>query len=81
MKKCALCGKKFNNNEAEFGLSCLKRLCTSIDIEDIKRYKDEKKLNKKVCKILGKGNLPNIQSKLLTNRYCTLKLLEEVDLK
>ena len=81
MKKCALCGKKFKNDDAEFGLSCLKRICSSINIEDIKGYKDEKKLNRKVCKVLGKGNLPSIQSKLLTNRYCTLKLLEEVNLK
>ena len=81
MKKCALCGKSFNNDEAEYGLSWLKRLCSSMDIEDIKGYNGEKKLNKKVCKVLGKGNLPNKQSKLLTNRYCTLKLLEEVDLK
>ena len=81
MNKCALCGKKFKNDEAEYGLSCLKRICSSMDIEDIKGYKDEKKLNKKVCKVLGKGSLPNEQSKLLTNRYCTLKLLEEVDLK
>ena len=52
-----------------------------MDLDDIKGYNGEKKLNKKVCKILGKGSLPNKQSKLLTNRYCTLKLLEEVDLK
>ena len=81
MNKCALCGKKFKNDEAEYGLSCLKRICSSIDREDVKGYRDEKKLNKKVCKELGKGNLPNEQSKLLTNRYYTLKLLEEVDLK
>ena len=50
MKKCALCGKSFNNDEAEYGLSCLKRLCTSMDIEDIKGYNEEKKLNKKFVK-------------------------------
>lgn len=81
MNKCSLCGKRFDNNESEYGLSCLKRLCLSMEIEDIKDYKDEKKLNIKVCKVLGKGKLPNDQSKLLTNRYCTLKLLEEVELK
>ena len=42
MNKCALCGKKFKNDDAEFGLSCLKRICSSMDIEDIKGYKDEK---------------------------------------
>lgn len=47
MNKCALCGKKYKNNDAEFGLSCLKRICYYVDIEDIKEYKDEKKLNKK----------------------------------
>ena len=81
MKTCALCGKKFNSDESEYGLSCLKRLCSSVNLDDIKGYNGEKKLNKKVCKILGKENLPAKQSKLLTNRYCTLKLLEEVDLK
>ena len=40
-----------------------------------------RKINKKICKILNKGNLPSEQSKLLTNRYCTLKLLEDVNLK
>lgn len=81
MNKCALCGKKYKNDDAEFGLSCLKKLCCFVDIEDIKEYKDEKKLNKKICKMLNKGNLPSEQSKLLTNRYCTLKLLEDVNLK
>lgn len=81
MKKCALCGKRFDNNEAEYGLSCLKRLCLTMNIDDVKQYNDEKKLNKKVCKVLGKGSLPDNQSKFLTNRYCTLKLLEEVELK
>ena len=45
MKKCALCGKRFDSNEAEYGLSCLKRLCLTLNIDDVKQYNDEKKLS------------------------------------
>ncbi len=80
MNKCALCGKKIDNTEEKFGLNCLKRLCYSLDIKDIKNYKDEKKLNKKIQKVCNKEGLSREQANLLTNRYLTLKLLNEVNL-
>lgn len=80
MSKCALCGKSFKSNKSEFGLSCLKELCLSVGIDDVKNYSSEKILNKVVCKRLGKDNLSLEQNKILTDRYYCLKLLEDVKL-
>lgn len=80
MSKCALCGKSFKSNKSEFGLSCLKELCLSVGIDDVKNYSSEKILNKVVCKRLGKDNLSLEQNKMLTDRYYCLKLLEDVKL-
>jgi len=80
MSKCALCGKSFKSNKSEFGLSCLKELCLSVGIDDVKNYSSEKKLNKVVCKRLGKDNLSLEQNKMLIDRYYCLKLLEDVKL-
>ena len=46
-----------------------------------KKFKSREKLNKDVMKICNKNNLPTKQQALLTNRYLTLKLLEQVNLK
>lgn len=80
MKKCSLCGRKMNSSNGEFGLNCLKKVCNMLDIKDIKKLNGEKVLNKQVQKILNKNKLPNTQQKMLTNRYLTLKILEQIDM-
>lgn len=81
MNKCSLCGRSVANDNSEFGLSCLKRVGLFVNMKDIKNYSDEKLVNKKICRELGKEYLPEVKSKLLTDRFCTLKLLEQVDIK
>lgn len=81
MNRCSLCGRKMIMSNGEFGLSCLKKSGELLNLKNIKNLKDEKTLNKEVTKILNKGKLPNKQQTLLTNRYLTLKLLEQVDMK
>ena len=80
MGKCSLCEKKIKNDKASFGLNCLKEVCLSIGIEDIKNLNGEKLLNKEIQMICNKENLSKEQSNLLTNRYLTLKLLDEIKL-
>ena len=80
MNRCSLCGRRMLISNGEFGLSCLKKSGDLLSLEGIKNLKGEKTLNKEVVKILNKGKLPNKQQKLLTNRYLTLKLLEQVDM-
>lgn len=81
MNRCSLCGRKMIMSNGEFGLNCLKKSGELLNLKNIKNLKDEKTLNKEVTKILNKGKLPNKQQTLLTNRYLTLKLLEQVDMK
>lgn len=80
MNRCSLCGRRMLISNGEFGLSCLKKSGDLLNLDGIKNLKGEKTLNKEVVKILNKGKLPNKQQKLLTNRYLTLKLLEQVDM-
>ena len=81
MNKCSLCNKKISSDNASFGLNCLKKVCSSVGIEDIKNLKGEKLLNKEIQKICKKQGLNNEISKLLTDRYLTLQLLNEVKLE
>lgn len=80
MSRCILCGKKINHKGNNFGLNCLKRSCNFIGINNVKNLKDEKKLQDKIEKLCGKSKLSNINKEYLTERYLTLKLLEEVHL-
>ncbi len=80
MKRCTLCGRELSNTKYTFGLGCLKKMCCSINISDVKNLKGEELLNKKILKLCNKKNLPTAQRQILTNRYLTLNLLNEVPL-
>ena len=80
MNKCSLCGRKMNSANNHFGLNCLKKSCKLLNIKNVKNLKGEKTLNKKVMNTLNKNKLPTKQQSLLTNRYITLKLLEQVNM-
>lgn len=81
MNRCVLCGRKMNDVNHVFGLSCLKRLCLSMNIMGVKNLKDETLLNNQVRKICDKKRLPQEQTRMLTNRYLTLNLLNEVQIE
>ena len=80
MNRCILCGRKMNNVNHVFGLNCLKRLYLSMNIMGVKNLKDETLLNNQIRKICDKKRLPQEQTRMLTNRYLTLKLLNEVQI-
>lgn len=81
MNKCSLCGRKMTSiGNNHFGLSCLKKSCKLLNIKNVKKQRNEKSLNQKVMQILNKKTLPERQQALLTNRYLTLRLLDEVDM-
>ena len=75
MNRCALCGRKISNGEFNFGLGCLKQ------IKNVKNLKGEYLLNNKIQRVCNRKKLPKLQSQMLTDRYLTLTLLNEVPLK
>ena len=81
MQRCALCGRKISDDDFNFGLSCLKRLCTQMQITDVTSVNDEKVLNKKIMHLCNKKGLTNIQKNMLTNRYLTLQMLNKLPLE
>ena len=78
MNKCALCGRKISNREYNFGLGCLKKMCNSVGLYNVKNMQGEDLLNKRVSKLCNKRALSKKQKQLLTDRYLTLNLLNEV---
>lgn len=80
MKRCILCGRKISDEKYNFGLGCLKKSCQCVGIENAKNLKFENKLNNKICKINGKVLLNKQQKQLLTDRYLTYHMLEQVDI-
>ena len=81
MDKCILCGRKISNTKYSFGLGCLKRTCLLMNIDGIKNLNGETELNRKIMFLCNKKRLPQTQRKMLTNRYLTLKILNEVPLE
>ena len=81
MNRCALCGRKISNREFNFGLGCLKKSCTSLQIKNVKNLKGEYVLNSKIQRICNCKKLPTLQSRMLTDGYLALTLLNEVPLK
>ena len=51
MNRCALCGRKINNREFNFGLGCLKKACTFLQIKNVKNLKGEYLLNNKIQRL------------------------------
>lgn len=80
MKRCALCGRKISNTRYTYGLGCLKKMCNSVNVLNVKNLKGETLLNRKILKLCNKKTLPIAQRQLLTDRYLTLNLLNEVPL-
>lgn len=78
MSKCILCGKKINESNHYLGLNCLKKMCQSIGIFNVKNMKGESLLNEKISTLCNKKGLSKKQKELLTDRYLTLKQLNEV---
>ena len=78
MNKCVLCWRKWSNSQHNFGLGCLKRACNSVGVENVKNLKAEDLLNKRVLELTDKKSLLKSQRQLLTDRYLTLQLLNEV---
>ena len=81
MERCMLCGRKISNTKYNFGIGCLKKTCLSMHIDDIKNLNGEAELNRKIMYLCNKKRLPKAQSSMLTNRYLTLKILNEVPLE
>lgn len=81
MNRCDLCGKPIIDNKYCYGLSCLKKVCSFVEIRKVKNLKKENTLNNKIEKITKKENLNKSQKRLLTNRYLTYKMLKEVDIE
>ena len=52
-----------------------------MNIVGIKSLKDERILNNQVRQLCYKKRLPKEQSRMLTNRFLTLKLLNEVQIE
>lgn len=55
-------------------------MCYETGLHDIKNLNGESLLNKKILALCNKKRLPKIQSQMLTNRYLTLNLLNDVPL-
>lgn len=81
MERCMLCGRKISDTRYNFGIGCLKKTCLSMHIDDIKNLNGEAELNRKILFLCNKKRLPKAQSSMLTNRYLTLKILNEVPLE
>ena len=81
MNRCALCGRKISNGEFNLGLGCLKKAYNSMQIKNVKNLKGEYLLNNKIQRVCNRKKLPKLQSQMLTDRYLTLTLLNEVPLK
>lgn len=81
MKKCMLCGRKISDTRYNFGIGCLKKTCLSMHIDGIKNLNGEEELNRKIIFLCDKKRLSKTQSSMLTNRYLTLKILDEVPLE
>ena len=56
-------------------------MCYETGLHDIKNLNGESLLNKKILALCNKKRLPKNQSQMLTNRYLTLNLLNEVPLE
>ena len=81
MERCILCGRKISNTQYNFGIGCLKKMCLSMEMDGIKSLSGQTELDRNIMKLCNKPRLPRPQSDMLTDRYLTLKLLNEVPLE
>ena len=54
MKRCALCGRKISNTRHTYVLGCLKKMCNSVNVHNVKNLKGESLLNRKILKLCNK---------------------------
>ena len=78
MKKCTLCGRKISNTQYNFGLGCLKKMCASVGLYNVRNMQGEDLLDKRILNLCKKRTLSKKQKQLLTDRYLTLNLLNEI---
>lgn len=81
MDRCILCGRKISNTKYNFGIGCLKKVCLSMEMDGIKSLSGQTELDRNIMKLCNKPRLPRPQSDMLTDRYLTLKILNEVPLE
>ncbi len=81
MERCILCGRKISNTRYNFGLGCLKKMCNRVNIYNAKNLKAENLLDRKISRLCNKRTLPKAQRQLLTDRYLTFNLLNEVQVE
>ncbi len=79
-EKMCFMWRKISNTRYTYGLGCLKKMCNSVNVHNVKNLKGETLLNRKILKLCNKKTLPIAQRQLLTDRYLTLNLLNEVPL-
>lgn len=80
MGKCRLCGRTLQDNKKNYGSGCVLK-CYSLLNMDYKKIKNkETTLNNRITKITGKFSLSNTAKVVLTDRYLTLNLLENVNI-
>ena len=81
MERCILCGRKISNTKYNFGIGCLRKVCLSMEMDGIKSLSGQTELDRNIMKLCNKPRLPRPQSDMLTDRYLTLKILNEVPLE
>ena len=81
MERCILCGRKISNTKYNFGLGCLKKVCSSMEMDGIKNLSGQTELDRNIMKLCNKPRLARPQSDMLTDRYLTLRFLDEVQLE
>lgn len=72
--------EKLATTKYNFGLGCLKKMCNSVGVYNVKNLKGESLLDRKISKLCNKKALFKNQRQQLTDRYLTLNLLNEVPL-
>ena len=81
MERCILCGRKIKETKYNLGLGCLKKVCLSMEMDGIKNLSGQTELDRNIMKLCNKPRLARPQSDMLTDRYLTLKILNEVPLQ
>ncbi len=81
MNKCGLCGRNVSDKNAHFGSTCMKNVCTIIGMGNRKKSISETILNNKIAKLANKKKLSKENKTILTNKYLTLQLLNNVPIK
>lgn len=57
LKRCSLCGRKISDTKYNFGLGCLKKMCNSVGVYNVKNLKGESLLDRKISKLCNKKAL------------------------